>query len=180
MRKIEHYHQSKYLPERSLYMYHEKESLKYISGILSKYDFKLIIELGTAKMGFTLFLHECDKEIPIYSFDKLDVFNEEKYGLFNQNVHFINEDVLVKANSKISSLLSKNTHYLLYCDNGDKVKEISMYSSLITKGNIIAVHDWGVDIDFTHKSVTESLVGFSMLDYDVDNEHITTRFFIKL
>jgi len=72
---------------------------------------------------------------------------------------------------------TKQTPVFLYCDNGDKPKELSLYAPLIPKGSVIGTHDWGTEV---HEESSEELIklGFEVYYTDTDIKTLT-RYWIK-
>lgn len=108
----------------------------------------LIIELGTASGATATFFNTLGKvytvdirepHIPLHkdiTFEKLNLYNEETI-------------------KKIKKMISESGKVFLFCDGGDKTTEFKTYAPSLKKGDIIYVHDYGVEI---HKEDVELLV----------------------
>lgn len=97
------------------------------------YELAGIAELGTAEGGFALYLHAqaqarrlefrtYDRQAPptgIPCFEELDVF--------------------ANAGKVRAQLPSPG---ILFCDNGDKPREVALYAPLLRAGELLVVHDW--------------------------------------
>lgn len=124
---------------------HNIDCFDSINQSLQSYKISLMIELGFWQCGFTLFLHNMHKDIPLYSFDLRDV-PEYVSKFFNDNVIFVVDDVLKEPNKRIIKLIIENKNVLLYCDNGNKREEVAMYAPYLKSGDILGIHDWGSEI----------------------------------
>ncbi len=56
-------------------------------------------------------------------------------------------------------------HVMLFCDNGDKEKEIGLYAAWLRQGNVLMVHDWGTEVHWDN--IKEYLQGYKPIDHDV-------------
>ena len=198
-RNIRTFVYSRYRPGARTIVRHEVGSLVLIEFALLTFKPKLIVELGTGHFGLTAIFHETNLDIEIHSFDSTDYVGRAdlagKRGLTNEEitifknkvfedgrVKFYVEDILTE-NQKVVDLLKRPEKKLLYCDNGDKVKELSLYSKYLNKWDILGVHDWGFEgVDPKDPVVEKALDGF---DYQhqvndlFEERQCTSRFFVK-
>lgn len=169
---------------------HEKGSIPLILDILDMHSAELIVELGTFRGGMTMLMHEHNTVTPLYTYDIKSMkdhwrrtpesYEHFKENVFNLNVFFRVENVLLGL-FEIRSLLLMPVRKLLYCDNGNKRQEFVMYSKFLQRGDIIGVHDVGIEIHLTSKDVKYALENFKPHPYNKKFEEIkaTSRFFIK-
>jgi hypothetical protein len=61
-------------------------------------------------------------------------------------VKFHCEDILSGESKQAVRYLWGNYKKLLYCDNGNKVKEVLIYGKYLSRGDMLGVHDWGTEI----------------------------------
>jgi len=193
---IRNFYKSRYFPELKALMCHEKEVEQYIRNAVRLRDPEIIIELGTGTGGFTLLLHECNENILLYSFDNNSIYESKKIrGLvtseditelvekgFNSNVVFIVDNILNKKNELLVSLLSNPRRKFLYCDNGDKGKEIIMYAEYLKSGDMLGVHDWETEVFNNYADeVRKILFGFYAHEFNsvFRRLKLRTRLFIK-
>jgi len=175
---------------------HELDSFPIIQKVVRDSKFKVIVELGTFYYGLTLLLHEADPKATLFTFDNMDartslvrakgkVTKEDLEFLINhgfgKRVSFIRSDVIDRKNIMLSALLERPEKKLLYCDNGNKDREICYYGKLLNKGDVMGVHDWGYEVHPENPCVKEVL---DMFRGHPANTHLklkscTTRFFIK-
>lgn len=157
MGNMRHDHYSKINPDDFIPIVIEEKAKPIIQDFLREYKPDIIVEFGTNKGGCTLLFHE---ELPDSRLISFDIINSlEKKHLFNQNVIFVNDDILVKEHPRVVKLLTKNpnTKKFLWCDNGDKKKEIAMYSKYLGKGDLLGVHDYGTE--YKYGEIKQSIVG---------------------
>ena len=48
--------------------------------------------------------------------------------------------------AKIAGLIKSDGITIVFCDGGNKVKELEVFSKYIKKEDFIAVHDWGTEV----------------------------------
>lgn len=175
-------------------MAHEPETLPIIEKVLDKLKPQMMIELGTFVGGLTMFLHEYDREILLYTFDKFPMEVLWKRGevsgglnqlavmrrrIFNPNAVFINTDVVSGKRPILVNLLEQPVPKFLYCDNGNKTKEVILYAPHLQPGDIIGIHDVGTEIDLTNGLVQVALKDFEPLSCNtwLEEEGLLTRMF---
>ena len=105
---------------------------------------RVIIELGTGTGASANFFawHSCYVE-RVYTFDK----QTEKRLVTAKNTVYRGQDIFDgKTIGEIEEIVQKNAKCLIFCDNGDKRKEFAIYSGLLKENDLIAVHDFGTEI----------------------------------
>jgi len=162
----------------------------------------LMVEFGTTAGGMTLCLHEARPSTPLWSFDnynilaprgkvakrmRLPILNqatlkEHQEALiktcFNKNVHFVQMDLLSEPQSEVIDLLKRKERKFLYCDGGDKVKEVCMYARYLNPGDVLGVHDWSREIDLSWPGIKEALSCFD--DLPVNKKFISQNLMVRL
>ena len=157
---------------------HEAKAIPHIHRIVKEFNPQLIIELGTSWGGVTLILHECNPDAELYSYD-IECPRKPNKSMFNNNVHFHLKDILSSELDELIHLCSDNKRKVLYCDNGNKIKEIQMYAPFLNKGDILGVHDW--DKEITYEDVKEELKNFEPIEQELfEKNQWSTRFFKKI
>jgi len=177
---------------------HEKESFRYIQSAILIHEPQVIIELGSAYYGLTLLMHEVNTKTPIYSFDYMSpkqmirrsqgyIKNSEALDIlkekgFNSNVYFIVTDLLLgEGDPTVLKLVSSKRRKFLYLDNGNKIKEMSLYAKHLRNGDLLGVHDWGREISNLDRSVRKILSSFypHPFNWFFERSGVMTRMFIK-
>ena len=102
---------------------------------------KRIIEFGTWMGGFSLYLNAQAKarDLVFYTFDSI-VFREDVV----QNLPFTKLDIW--AHEEYLSKLIGQEGTILFCDNGNKPREIKTFAPSLTSDSIVVVHDWMTEI----------------------------------
>ena len=178
----------------------ENEVFPLMQEFIQDFDPELIVEFGFSAGGMTLCMHEAAPTVPLWAFDcysifapmgkiarsmKLPVLNQielEKHQrnfvnvCFNRNVHFKKINLLGSPKQSIIRLLEadKGKQTFLYCDDGDKPKEVNTYARYLNKGDAIGVHDWGEEIDLSREVVP----GFDIKEilHDFEDHSINDKF----
>ncbi len=57
---------------------------------------------------------------------------------------FIQQDILSEVSDIVVNAIDKDCFTLV--DNGNKIKEFTMYSQYVSKKSIVIIHDWDVEI----------------------------------
>ena len=124
--------------------FHEAEAISLIEEIISNFDPEVVVELGTKHGGFTEILQDITKDTtPIYSYDHMEL---RKISGFRSNVYFIVSDILLNPQKDIEEICGSDKRVLLYCDNGNKTRELELYAKYLKKGDMLGVHDWGTEV----------------------------------
>jgi len=123
----------------------QSSSMRAIFSIIRDNEIETVIELGTHFGGFALMVSDCFKSLAVHTFDKTDQYLTDAVR-HSKKIKFNKVDVLNDPDPVLNLLkLKKKT--LLYCDNGDKIKEFDLYADGLKPGDIIGCHDWGTEID---------------------------------
>lgn len=99
-----------------------------------------IIELGTWRGGFSWYLDAQARARQMYfcTYDSIEHWRENNFS--GPPPNFIKEDIFANAES-IGNFIS-TAPVALFCDNGNKPREIKTFSPYLTNDSIILVHDW--------------------------------------
>jgi hypothetical protein len=98
-----------------------------------------IVELGTGEGGFSLYL-SAQAEARGMFFRTYDVVRPR-----NKIPGFVQLDVFAQAED-IGGHLRKYDPLILFCDGGNKARELRTFSLYLSPDSLIVVHDWGTEI----------------------------------
>ena len=148
---------------------HSFASLFVFDSLFLKYPPISITELGTSHGGLSnYFWLYC--EIHQLLFLTIDLKDLRKF----KKVNFLRGDLL---NDK---LFQQHLHYhlqkgktFLYCDNGNKKKEIEIFASSLKAGSILGVHDWGVELTSKDVQLTSEFV--ELVEFNDLSDQLCTR-----
>ena len=107
-----------------------------------------IVEIGSGTGALSLFwaLHGFLRRIPVTSFDRLDVCHHrtrKAYGRLQGRM--FQEDVFGEtATARIRAIVRARPG-LLFCDGGDKVREVKTFAPMAARGSIVVAHDCGFE-----------------------------------
>lgn len=124
-----------------------EDLLLYESLLNARPEIKVVVELGTGEGGLALYLAtQCGRRgLAFYTCDLVQV-REDTPGFHELDVfHRVEE---------IAAWFRPRT--LLVCDNGDKPRELATYAPHLQPGDLVAVHDWNVEVGL--KDLPNSLV----------------------
>jgi len=156
---------------------HEEKAIPVIIDIIKKFNPDMMIELGTSKGGFTYVLNMIFPDVELHSFDwKVKGMDR---NLFNKNVYFYATNILSNKQKLIVNLCKSVKKKLLYCDNGNKIKEVHMYSGYLNSGDMLGVHDWNKEIRY--KDISKQLEDFERIKENDILKSVggSSRFWIK-
>jgi hypothetical protein len=194
---MRNWYYSKYRKDVKALISHEEGSFDLIQSVVKEGEFKFMVELGSFYYGLTLLLHEANRKIPLFTFDSMDARMsltrskgrvtkaDLEYLLmwgFGKRVTFIRGDIIDKKSIILMSLLPIPGKKLLYCDNGNKDREICYYGKLLNIGDVMGVHDWGYEVHPQDGSVKNVLDLFNGLpiNHEFEKDGLTSRFFVKV
>jgi hypothetical protein len=147
---------------------------------------KTIIEIGTFEGGFSLYLYfqAYSRNALFYTVDFMNFakFDDETSPLFVNGLKsfFLHVDVWSDAfqgflQRGISDPLSHPV--VLFCDGGNKPKEMQTFSPRLSVGDYLAVHDW------SHECSDADLEGLpieKVLQSECESLNSLTRFFKRV
>jgi len=165
-----------FLTENNTICRHEAGAMDTIWNIISEFNPDLVVELGTFNGGFTELLQAVTHEnVEIYSYDRISY---PLKSIFRSNVTFVIADILSEPHPDIVRLCKSKPRKLLYCDNGNKIREFELYATHLNEDDLLGVHDWGKEIRYS--DVEEVLVNFTPHNHGVfEDNNWSTRFFTK-
>jgi cephalosporin hydroxylase len=133
--------------------------LFFINRILSKYRFERVIELGTGHGMLTVFL-AMHSRCPVHSVELRGEPRNEVYRKAKEtyDINFHMGDCFEDHLREELGRIIKKTYCLIYCDNGDKPKELETYAQYMTEGDVIMVHDKYKEVEWSdiRKTVKEN------------------------
>jgi hypothetical protein len=108
-----------------------------------------IVELGTGKGGFSLYLAAQAHARGLF-FRTYDVFPPDR-----KVPGFVQLDIYAHAED-IGRHLERQGPVILFCDGGNKPRELKTFSRNLSPLSLIVVHDWGTEM--TRADVPENVV----------------------
>src|SRR3990167_3580690 len=117
--------------------------IQFWEKILFENDFKRIVEFGTYKGGLSLFflLWCMQRKAEFYTYDIAAFkFSRLAYGL-KLSKYFKKLNVFERE-AEIGRLIQCKGKTIIFCDGGDKPKELQTFSKYLKRGDLIGVHDW--------------------------------------
>jgi cephalosporin hydroxylase len=101
-------------------------------------ELKSVVELGTGEGGFSHYLNlQCVRRgLAFATFDHVQMDGQDVPG-------FGCLDVFADPQSVASAFVPPT---VLFCDDGDKPREVALFAPLLEPGDLVVVHDWNVEI----------------------------------
>ncbi|MDP3767929.1 MAG: hypothetical protein Q8S13_07930 [Dehalococcoidia bacterium] len=125
---------------------HRSDDFPTLAAIIAPHKPQIVVELGTDEGGFSAWL--ADLVAPwggkVWTFDREVKFDPALLDGRFPNLAFKQGDVLdLRAGGHyVAGLISTPAPTLIYCDNGNKVREIELYAPLLRVGSLLATHDY--------------------------------------
>ena len=137
-----------------------KGDMSVIAKILKENtDIFRVVELGTGHGGMSLFLGSfiCDRGGRVLTLD-ISKLMDGGYPLWCQsaqkyNVSFLQKDVFNPETVKDVSDFIAGHRAMIFCDGGDKKREIPLYAEILKKGDLLLAHDYNAE--FTLQDIPE-------------------------
>lgn len=141
--------------------------------------FDYVVELGSQKGALSTYLANMAAITESFIFDAYEFypndnswFNREHEGVghwfeklakISPNININYNNVFTESTfNHIKENIEQFKTYI-FCDGGNKLRELDMYAPLLKKGDKIAVHDWGMEI-FDHQ--VKPIMEKNNLEYD--------------
>lgn len=122
-----------------------------MENVLNEFAPKMIIEIGTGHGGLSIYLGAWAivNNAQVFTFDIKDHLDDDtKITLINDlNVMVECRDVFGDiAVEQIKTTLSLDKPVLLYCDGGNKQKELMRFAPTAKAGDVVGCHDYGTEV----------------------------------
>lgn len=125
---------------------HEDGCYRFIGKLVQDFDPELVLELGYSWGGMTKVFEDYTKKgTKIYAYN-WKCGREANKSNFSKRVEFIHADLLKKPLKGLVNFCQDKRKKLLYCDNGNKIKEVYMYGQHLNVGDMIGAHDYPKEI----------------------------------
>lgn len=130
-------------------MQHRYEDRALIVEVLQTLRPRVAIELGTAAGGFASLLARTLEEWDgiVYTADKIDCPNADVLLGRHPNLSLVRANVLEWSQwPAVLRTRVTGPNVLVYCDNGNKPREIEIVAPRLLRGSIIGTHDYGTEV----------------------------------
>lgn len=126
---------------------HRSDDFPIVESIIFPHRPLVLVELGTDEGGFAGFLADMAAGWGgrVVTFDIKAKFKSDLLSAFS-NLSFEQADVLgEEPHWRVVELISQ-PRVLLYCDNGNKQREVELYAQFLQSGSLLGVHDYNTEI----------------------------------
>lgn len=126
----------------------------------------VVVELGTDRGGFAAWLADLVAEWggEVTTFDIADRVLPGVLDI--KNLRFVQCDVLAGPHPLVVELIGQSG-VLLYCDNGNKQREIELYAPLLRAGSMLAVHDYNAEVKAAWAEPFVAALGYAPERHDL-------------
>lgn len=140
--------------------------------VFANIEFARIIEFGSYKWGMSLFFYLfcLQRRAEFYAYDIGKFSPTRVIRELGITKHFRMIDIF-SIEDEIGKIIKKEGKTIVYCDGGDKARELEVFSKYLKKGDIIAVHDWGTEVRSYPDYLTE------IYSKECDEEGMTRIFY---
>jgi|GEM_PF-5547368 len=118
--------------------------------VLAAVQPKVVVEIGTATGGLTMWLGAWARlnRARVLSFDIVDRLEARTRDFLAMlPVECVVGDVFADANRhRIAAAMGSERPGLVYCDGGNKSRELSYFHNWIPAGSVIGVHDYTIEV----------------------------------
>jgi cephalosporin hydroxylase len=172
---------------------HNKADVDFLQSWMRLYNPQTIVELGTMWGGLTTALYDSIPSAAIATFDHDPSRPHNKfvklYCRQDVDIWYRRLDLLSGANGEVTKYLGKPGRVFLYCDNGEKLYEMLLYAPYLKSGDMLGVHDWGIEIHTSRERVVKQFRQHVLLyhylrrmlkRYDLVGESNMCRLWIKI
>ena len=109
---------------------------------------ELIIEIGTWKGGFPVFLRSIFPDAVIHTFDIANIGNKQaKSKAFKKNKIKAHIENCFESQT-CENLVRAKRRKILFCDGGNKLNEFNYFAPMLNKGDVICMHDFAPDLKY--------------------------------
>ena len=135
--------------------------------------FDLMVEIGTAGGGWTIFLQEAANSMDA-KFITYDIHNFPQKGLefANLGIDFRLKNVFSNSQEIIDLISQPDKRVALFCDGGDKIKEFNLFSYHLKSGDFIFAHDYAP----SYKFFMDHMHGVWWDWCEISDDYISTAF----
>jgi len=122
-------------------------------SLLNERPYSGIIELGTLDGGFSLYLAAQAEQRGMF-FRTYDIRVPQR-----KIPGFVQIDIYARADD-IGEHMCRNDPVIVFCDGGNKPRELKTFSRYVTPESLLVTHDWGTEmlrsdvpetVDFVHE-----------------------------
>jgi len=107
----------------------------------------ILVELGTWRAGATYVLRRACPSVPLVSFDvACPLLTPEQYLAIEPHTLLLEADVFADPLRVVQLWRGRPWPAFLYCDDGDKPREVQTFAPWLRPGDVIGCHDWGKEI----------------------------------
>lgn len=159
---------------------HRPDDFPLIRKTLRLYRPKWTVELGTHMCGFSAFLGDTVAEWrgKVLTVDNIRYPEVDALLDYCRNVYFRKADILKSADNMVLSWLNLGRSFL-YCDDGDKNREVEIYAKRVPVGSLLGVHDYGTETDPEHMREILQPLGFQMV-FREEFENLSNKWYDSL
>lgn len=131
-------------------------------------DVTRIVELGTGHGGLTLFwgLQMKMRGGKVLTFDTREISDVLNRNLRFFNIIFQRKNVFDQATVQCVREFIRDGRALIFCDDGDKPREVLLYAPILKRNDLIMAHDWTSEIKEVPPAIRSTLKFYRQDEFD--------------
>ena len=124
---------------------------------IDEFEINLVIELGVYMGGLSELLFLRQGRIPNFRYLGFEISKSQVNPRLRDSLPIIYGDIFTEPLKArvVQEVNNTKGHVLIFCDDGDKPKEMTTYAPLIRSGDLLMAHDFSTEVTI------ESLVLFA-------------------
>ena len=125
-------------------------AIEFWEKILLENDYMRLIEFGTYKGGLSIFflLWSLQRKSKFYTYDNM-THKLSRIAYYLHLPEYFKKLDIFECEEEIGKLIKLPGQTIIFCDNGDKPKELKVFSKYLKVGDIIGVHDWLTEVQLS-------------------------------
>jgi hypothetical protein len=127
---------------------------------------KNVIELGTYKGGMSFLLKDIFTKSDVYTFDIGGNCDTERLEKESGAKCFTMDIFSPECEEIVKNLIQKSGQTVLFCDNGNKVREFNLFSGYLKSGDIILAHDYAPDGDYFNNYMVDKIWNWKEIEWN--------------
>ena len=132
------------------YIQHSPIAIFALESLLNEHKPGVIIEIGTGWGGTAMYLSSWASlnDAQLHTFNIQEQASEKVTNFIAKNggEYYFTDVFTDDARNSIKNLMNSNSKVFIYCDGGNKTKELAYFSKYTKCGDVIGCHDYTTEV----------------------------------